>query len=75
MAKNKRPLPPITTSVTRKEYINSIGGDQGVTLRFTLRTDNTDELIPFLELLQRAEIEVIKDIKAIQALRKAKAGK
>lgn len=60
------------TSITRKEYQNNIGGERGVSLNFTLRVDVTDELIPFLELLKRAQVQVEEDIKKIQAERKSK---
>lgn len=64
-----------TSSITRKEYINNIGGERGVNLNFTLRIDNETELVPFLELLKRATKEVEADLKLLQATRKTKAGK
>lgn len=45
---------------TRKEYSYEING---VTLSFTLRQDNTSELVAFLKLLSQAVVDVEKDIK------------
>lgn len=60
---------PILTNSTviRKEYSYNLGN---VSLRFTLRTDNTDELIPYLELMKHAIVEIEKDIKEIISKRK-----
>ena len=57
------------SSVTRKEYKYSL---QGVELNFTLRNDNTDELIKFQMLLSSAIADVQKDIKKIVDERKKK---
>lgn len=62
----------ISASIVRKEYQNNIGGDKGVNLNFTLRVDNTDELVPFLELLKRATSQVEADLKEVQRKRRAK---
>jgi hypothetical protein len=41
-------------------------------LRFTLRVDNTDELIPYKELLTLGLSEVEAEIKKVRATRKKK---
>lgn len=57
------------SSVTRKEYNYEL---KNVRLIFTLRTDNTDELIAYKHLLQKGLEDVDIDIKEIQAKRKSK---
>lgn len=42
------------------------------TLRFTLRVDNTDELIPYEVLLTKALDDVKVEIKRVRALRRSK---
>ena len=41
-------------------------------LRFTLRVDNTDELVPYLALLKQGIVDIEEEIKRIQAKRKQK---
>lgn len=57
------------TSVTRKEYTYELSGTR---LSFTLRNDNTQELVPFESLLKRGLADVQEDIKKIQAKRVSK---
>lgn len=56
-------------SVQRKEYSYQVGS---ITLKFTLRTDNTDELIPFRELVKIALNYLDKDINLLISSRKKK---
>lgn len=50
----------ISKPIIRKEYSYQI---QGTGLSFTLRQDNTQELLHFKELLKTALVDVEKDIK------------
>lgn len=50
----------ISSPIVRKEYSYKIGG---CILNFTLRQDNTQELLYFKQILQSAMVDVDKDIK------------
>lgn len=49
----------VSESVTRKEFKYSKGG---VSLNFSLRVDNSSELRPFRELLEKALVDVINQV-------------
>jgi len=66
----KKPNKVITnTSVTRKEYTYEMSGCR---LSFTLRTDNTNELVPYEHLMKQGLADIQADIKEIQSKRKRK---
>lgn len=52
------------TPITRKEYSYQLGG---VRLSFTLRQDNTQEMLHFKALLESAVADVNTDIKAFRS--------
>lgn len=51
-----------TETIERKEYSYQIGG---VALKFTLRTDVKSELKAWKELMERAMVDVVADIEAL----------
>lgn len=62
----------INNNVTRKEYSYQLGG---VRLSFTLRNDNTDDLVPFESLLKNGLADVSEDIKIFRDRRVSKSRK
>lgn len=63
MAKNNKYTPVTSTHVQRKEYSFQ---KNNVTLSFTLRQDQADEMTTFLELLEAAKTDLTKDLESIK---------
>lgn len=59
-------------TITRKEYPYAIGI---TTLKFTLRQDNDQELVPFKAMLEAALVDVTADLEALRLKRKQSSKK
>ena len=59
----------VKTTVTKRTFKYEL---EGCTLEFTLRTDNTRELVPYVELLKQGLEDVKEEIDRIQTTIKSK---
>lgn len=60
---------PVSTPIVRKEYAYAVGGTR---LTFTLRQDDSQEMVQFRRLLDMAIVDVDKDLATLRSNRKKK---